>query len=432
MSSRMTRLAVTSAAIALLHTACTAPQPTASSGTVNEDTGLFPVRLSVAAGADGGAATGRSLRVPRGWTAQVWAKVGGARMAAWLPDGSLLVTTGSAGELVRLAPRDGRSPRIETLVDGLEDPQGVAVGEQGGRTIVVLGESSRLVAWDYGSGALSHRRVLLDDLPTGGHGGKFMAVKDGRVSFNVGSATNRDPVDRSASPERATIERVGLDGSGREVLATGVRNGEGLSFAPDGTLFAAVNQADQQPYPFRDDSGRFGTQDRAYINEHPNDQVTRITKGAELGWPYCVPDSRNRPGLLDLGYVNDPVNNPRGDALDCATVTRTQVGLPAHSAPIGFVFTRGSALPDAFDDGALITAHGSWNREPPRPPSVSYSAWDEASATLGRPRTIVAGFQNPDGTRWGRSVDAVPGPDGALYVTDDEAGLVYRIAPPAD
>ncbi len=95
------------------------------------------------------------------------------------------------------------------------------------------------------------------------------------------------------------------------------------------------------------------------------------------------------------------------------------------------MFTRGSALPAAYADGALVTTHGSWNRKPPRPPSVSYSAWDDTAHTLGRPRTIVEGFQDDDGSRWGRSVDAVPGPDGSLYVTDDTAGLVYRLTPGA-
>ncbi|QKS17663.1 hypothetical protein HUN59_16880 [Curtobacterium sp. Csp2] len=168
---------------------------------------------------------------------------------------------------------------------------------------------------------------------------------------------------------------------------------------------------------------------QAYVNEHPDDQVTRITAGAELGWPFCQPDSRGKPDLLDMGYVDDPANNADGKALDCATVTPTMVGLPAHSAPVGFVFTRGSALPAAYADGALVTTHGSWNRKPPRPPSVSYSAWDDTAHSLGRPRTIVEGFQDDDGSRWGRSVDALPGPDGSLYVTDDTAGLVYRLTP---
>ncbi|WIB59810.1 hypothetical protein DEJ13_15420 [Curtobacterium sp. MCLR17_007] len=436
------RLTGVAAAVLLVATvsACTATDartedtPTGAASTAavtgNPSDGLRAVRLTVADGADAGAAAGRSLRVPQGWRAEVWADADGARMAAWLPDGSMLLTTGDRGELLRLTPRSGdRAPSVQRLASGLDDPQGVAVTQQDGQTVVVLGEDSRIVTWHWRSGALTDRRVLVDDLPTGGHGGKFVAVRNGIVTYDIGSGTNDSGADRQANPDRAVIRQVGLDGSGDTLLATGVRNGEGLAHAPDGTLFTAVNQADQQPYPFHDGTGRYGQRVQAYVNEHPNDQVTRITRGAELGWPYCVPDSRGKPDLLDLGYVRQPANNPDGDALDCGTVTTTMVGLPAHSAPIGFVFTRESALPQAYDDGALITTHGSWNRQPPRPPSVSYSAWDDDSGTLGQPHTIVEGFQTASGSRWGRSVDAVPGPDGALYVTDDTAGLVYRLTP---
>ncbi len=400
--------------------------------TGNPSAGLHTARLSVAEGADAGKAAGRSLRVPTGWRAELWADAPGARMAAWLPDGSMLLTTGDRGTLLRLEPRaDGRAPAVEELATGLDDPQGIAVTEQDGATVVVLGEGPRIDTWHYRDGRLSDRSVLVDDLPTGGHGGKFVAVHDGLVAYDIGSASNSDGSDRRDHPDRAVIRQVRLDGSDDTLLATGVRNGEGLGYAPDGTLFAAVNQADNQPYPFRDDTGQYGKRVQSYVDEHPNDQVTRITRGTELGWPSCQPDSRGKPDLLDLGYVDDPTNNPDGTALDCSTVSRTMVGLPAHSAPIGFVFTHGSALPAAFDEGALITTHGSWNREPPRPPSVSYSAWDVDARTLGQPRTIVEGFQDADGSRWGRSVDAVPGPDGSLYVTDDTAGLVYRLTPPA-
>lgn len=403
-----------------------------SATTGNPSADLHAVRLTVADGTDAGDAEGRALRIPRGWRAEVWADVPDARMAAWLPDGSMLLTTGDRGTLLRLDPRaDGRSPAVDELATGLDDPQGVAVTEQDGQTVVVLGEGTRIVTWHYRDGALSDRSVLVDDLPTGGHGGKFVAVHDGVVAYDIGSASNSDGSDRQDHPDRAVIRQVRLDGSDDTLLATGVRNGEGLDFAPDGTLFAAVNQADNQPYPFRDDTDQYGKRVQSYVDEHPNDQVTRITEGTELGWPFCQPDSRGKPDLLDLGYVDDPTNNPDGKSLDCSDVTRTMVGLPAHSAPIGFVFTGGSALPASMRNGALITTHGSWNREPPRPPSVSYSAWDDSTKTLGQPHTIVEGFQDADGSRWGRSVDAVPGPDGSLYVTDDAAGLVYRLMPPA-
>jgi glucose/arabinose dehydrogenase len=386
---------------------------------------LAPAPLTVARGGDAGAARGRSLDLPPGWTAQVWAQVPHARMAVWTPDDRLLVTTGDRGVLASVTARG-----VTTVLDGLDNPQGVALTEVAGRTVLVVGEETRLVAWNYAHGTVTGRRVILDGLPGGGHGGKFVAVRDGVVFYDVGSATNRDPVDRTARPERATIARVGLDGSGARTLAVGVRNGEGLSIAPDGTLFAAINQGDNQPYPFRDDTGRYGELVRAYVDEHPNDQISRITPGTDLGWPYCVPDSRGHADLRDLGYVNDPLTNADGENLDCRAITRTQLGLPAHSAPVGFVFTPGSALPGDLREGALITAHGSWNRRSPREPYVAYSRWDAGTGTLRPATMLVRGFQEADGHRWGRSVDAVPGPDGSIYLTDDLAGLVYRLTPP--
>jgi glucose/arabinose dehydrogenase len=414
--------------------ASASPTPDSSSASQSIQPGVGPLsatQLTVAAGTRAGQARGRSLNLPAGWSGAVWAAVPGARMAAWAPDGRLVVSTGTRGVLAILTPTgEGAAPTVRTLLKGLGNPQGVAFTEQGGRTILVVGEETRLVAWDYADGAVTGRRVILGGLPGGGrHPGKFVAIRDGIVAYSVGSATNSDPVDRTATPERATIAQVGLDGTGNRTIATGVRNGEGLSFAPDGTLFSAVNQSDNQPYPFRDGTGQFGQTVPSYVNEHPNDQISRITPGTDLGWPYCVPDSRGHEDLLDLPYVDDPVNNPDGRALDCGGIGSTMLGLPAHSAPIGFVFTQGSALPTPLANGALITAHGSWNRQPPRAPYVAYSAWDDATATLGAPTELVTGFQNSDGTRWGRSVAAVPGPDGSIYVTDDAAGLVYRLTP---
>ncbi len=394
---------------------------------------LLPVPLTTAPGTDAGESAGHSLNLPQGWSAQVWANVPEARMAAWTPDGKLVVSTGQNGSLVLLSPNGpDQAPTTTTLLDGLDNPQGIAFTQDDGRELMIFGESGRIVSWDYRDGALSNRRVVIDGLPDdGNHPAKMVAVRDGKIAYNVGSATNRDPVDRT-SPQRATIAEVALDGTGNQTLAVGVRNGEGLSFAPDGTLFTAVNQGDNQPYPFRDDQGDYGRVVRSYVNENPVEQVSRIGPGTDLGWPYCVPNQGGTAELLDIGYVNDPINNPDGDRLDCNSIGRTMLGLPAHSAPIGFVFTQGSALPESLSGGALITAHGSWNRQPPREPYVAYSRWDDTARSLTTPTVLVTGFQNADGSRWGRSVDAVPGPDGSIYVTDDAAGLVYRLTPPAE
>lgn len=411
-----------------------ATAPSTSSTPAAASTGgadqLVPVALTVPDGVDAGAASGRSLNLPAGWTAEVYANVPGARMAVWTPDGRLIVSTGTNGRLALITPgAAGAAGTVTTLLDGLNDPQGVAVTTQDGRTVLVVGEDTRLTAWDYADGQATNPQVILDGLPGGGHNAKMVAVRDGQVYYSLGSSGNRVPADRTATPQRAVIGQVGLDGSGNHDIAVGVRNGEGLSFAPDGTLYTAVNQMDNQPYPFQDSTGQYGQSVRDYVNEHPNDQIAPVTPGLDLGWPYCVPDSTGHDDLTNLGYVNDPEFNPDGQQLDCASIGTTQLGLPAHSAPIGFNFTHGSTLPASLADGALITAHGSWNRQPPREPYVAYSAWDATTSALTPIQVIVAGFQDADGSRWGRSVDTVAGPDGALYVTDDTAGLVYRIVP---
>ena len=90
---------------------------------------------------------------------------------------------------------------------------------------------------------------------------------------------------------------------------------------------------------------------------------------------------------------------------------------------MGFTF---ATLP-GFGEGALIASHGSWNRQPPQAPEVSFFPWTHG--TLGNRTVLISGFQGSDGSRWGRPVMALPGPDGAIYVTDDGAGAVYRLVP---
>jgi glucose/arabinose dehydrogenase len=177
----------------------------------------------------------------------------------------------------------------------------------------------------------------------------------------------------------------------------------------------------------------FGQVIQAYVNEHPPDEVVRVTAGRDLGWPYCNPDpDENHPAgsLAGVPFVADAVTNPGGIHLDCAALPPVEAGLPAHSAPLGMSFLEGSPIPAPWSGGAVVAVHGSWDRQPPRSPAVLWMAWDAAKHTLEPAVTLVTGFQNADGSRWGRPVDAVPGPDGALYVSDDTAGAIYRLIPP--
>jgi glucose/arabinose dehydrogenase len=376
----------------------------------------------------------RQLEAPSGWAVTVWARVPAARLLAWTPDERLLVSRPKVGDVVELVPGDGgAAPTQRTLVGGLNQPHGLAFT---GSTLYVA-ESDQVVSFTYRDGAVSGKRVVVGGLPDaksaelGGayaHALKSVAVgKDGEIYVSIGSTGNISAEDRDADPERATIMRAPAGGGKPEVFARGVRNGTGLAVDPDGGVWTAVNNRDNIQYPYDgDDKGEVRPE---YVNDHPLEPLAKLTQGRDLGWPYCNPDPDLKPGDEDspLSYTNRPFvpdvqTNPDGTKLDCAALPPVEQGMGAHSAPLGLSF---GDLPGDYGAGALVGVHGSWNRNPPRAPEVSFFAWRDGA--LGPQQTLLTGFQDEKGARWGRPVSAVQGPDGALYVSDDLAGAIYRV-----
>jgi glucose/arabinose dehydrogenase len=388
--------------------------------------------------------TPRQLTVPSGWTARVWARVNDARMEAWTPEGDLLVSAPNGGQIVELRADAAGTATATTLLAGLTDPQGLAFAKLAGQWVLYVGESDQIDRYPWGHGGISGvRTVITKGLPDLDHSGDDVhrpkdvtVAADGTIYFNVGSSSNANPDDRTMSPQRAVIMAVRPDGTDLRAVERGVRNGEGLAVAPNGAVWTAVNERDNIPYPSHGPYGTygdaFGQVIQAYVNDHPPDEVAPVTTGRDLGWPYCDPDqddNTTKGSLADVPLVANAATNPTGTALNCAKLAPIEVGLPAHSAPLGMTFLEGSRIPAPWSGGAVIAVHGSWDRHPPRAPAVEWLAWDAAKNTLTPAVTLVGGFENADGTYWGRPVDAVPGPDGALYVSDDSAGAIYRLAP---
>ncbi|GAA3624779.1 PQQ-dependent sugar dehydrogenase [Microlunatus ginsengisoli] len=389
----------------------------------------------------------RTLTVPQGWTVSVWARPAKARLLAWAPDGRLLVSQPASGRITRLTPDKRGYPTSQTLVSGLTQPHGMAFR---GSTLYVA-ESNRISSFHYEKGKVSGRRTVVSGLPDAStpelHGAYAHALKsiaisrDGSLFFSIGSSGNVSAGDRSASPQRATIMKLAKGARTPTVYARGVRNGTGLAFAPDNTLWTAVNNRDRTAYPYDKDYDGDGASDRGkvmtdYVNEHPLEPIAHVYYKRDLGWPYCNPDPDVEQGVRGTAltfanrpFVRDVQLNPTGSHLDCTKLPRIEQGLPAHSAPLGMSFTP-AALPGGYGHGALIAAHGSWNRTPPRPPEVAF--FHRTTGALGNRQTLVTGFQLADGSRWGRPVMAVQGKDHALYVSDDLAGAIYRIVPKKD
>jgi glucose/arabinose dehydrogenase len=401
--------------------------------------------LAVPAGdGDGVLSRPHTLTVPAGWTARVWARVPHARMEAWTPGGDLLVSDPDGGKIMELRPGAAGTAAVRTLLAGLTHPQGMVFARLDGRWVLYVAESDQIDQYPWGADGISGVRTViaarLPDLDPDGddvHRAKDVTVAaDGTVYFNVGSSSNASPGDRTMSPQRAVIMAVSPGGTDLRVAERGVRNGEGLAVAPDGTVWTAVNERDNIPYPSHSPYGTysdaFGQVIQGYVNNHPPDEVVPVTAARDLGWPYCDPDQDDSDpagSLAGVPLVPNAATNPGQNELDCAALAPVEVGLPAHSAPLGMTFLEGSKIPARWSGGAVIAAHGSWDRQPPQPPAVLWLAWNASQDTLEPAVTLVGGFENPDGSFWGRPVDAVPGPDGALYVSDDTVGAIYRLAP---
>ena len=407
---------------------------------------LETVRISVPSALDAAPFNkARSVTVPPGWSVKVVSRPKLARLEIATPDGRLLVSRPEYGLITRLTPNKRGYPTSSTLVKGLRKPHGMAFD---GSTLYVA-ESNRIDSYTYTKGKLGKRHTVLSGLPDSkskdlkgayAHALKSVAVgPDHELYISVGSTANVSPEDRDLTPQRAAILKVAKGKHTSTVFARGVRNGTGLAVAPDGALWTAVNNRDNITYPYHQDyDGKggddFGKTLTAYVNDHPIEPLAKLTQGRDLGWPYCNPNPDVTPGDKDTTFdysnrpfVRDAGLNANGAKLDCAALPPLEQGLPAHSAPLGLAFTR-TELP-GIGSGALVGVHGSWNRNPPREPEVAFFSY--ANGVMGGQRTIMAGFQNSSGSRWGRPVAAIQGADGNVYVSDDLANAVYRLTPPA-
>jgi glucose/arabinose dehydrogenase len=137
--------------------------------------------------------------------------------------------------------------------------------------------------------------------------------------------------------------------------------------------------------------------------------VTIVAQGQNFGWPGCQP----------------PTAEPQDPGADCSGVTPPTIGIQAHSAPLGLAFSTGHSFPPEYANDLFVAQHGSWNREPPAAPKIlriDFAGDQPVSA-----RDFLTGWQDDAGARWGRPAGVVVAPDGSLIISDDQAGLLYRV-----
>jgi glucose/arabinose dehydrogenase len=344
----------------------------------------------------GGAVQLGRISLPDGFKIDYYAaSVPGARSLALSPSGIVYVGTMSAGKVYALVDtnHDAHADLVLTIATGLAQPNGVAFSDGN----LYVAENYRIIRFDDIDNHLYHppKPVLIfDSFPPGGeHSWKHLSIgPDSMLYVSVGSPFNVGIPD---DERYATIMRLNRDGAGPEIFAQGIRNSMGFDWQP-GTGDCWFT-----------DNGRDWLGD----NLPPDELNHAAIAGLHFGWPYCFGQS-----------VPDP---KYGQGVDLTRFVPAALGLPAHVASLGMRFYTGTMFPPEYRDRVFICEHGSWNRTSPIGYRVSMATVQGDSAYGYQ---VFAHGWLRGATAFGRPVDALVMPDGALLVSDDKAGAVYRIS----
>lgn len=346
---------------------------------------IFRDQLAPALGVnlDSGPGGRAELILPAGYTATVFAEgLSGPRFMAVSPDGVLFVAEPGANRVIALPDTNGDGMADEVVEVGTDYGRAHDLEFRADGELLVAGETTIHEVTLDGLGEVS-RRVLVDELPSGGHATKTVEVlPGGDVLVSIGSSCD---VCDEEDPRRATVQLLADDGL--RPYMVGLRNAVGLWVDDETGSAWATNMG-------RDLLG----------DSRPPETVYELVDGADAGWPRC-----------HAGTIRDPQFGDAEDACDGAATPA--IMLPAHVAPLALV---------AWEGHLVVALHGSWNSSSKVGYALWWLPWDGEPA--GDPEPFATGFL-PEGATdaLGRPAGLAVGDDGALYVSDDKAGFIYRV-----
>lgn len=326
------------------------------------------------------------LHLPAGYSLTYFAKdVPGARSLALGKDGVVYVGTRPEGVVYALedSDHDGVAEKRYVVASGLNNPNGVAYAD-GTLYVAEIGRIIKFAGIDETYQSKPSYSVVYDQLPQDAHHGwRYLAIgPDHRLYVGIGAPCNVCKVEGPYG----TIARLNQDGTGFEVIARGIRNTVGFDWNPE------------------DVSLWFTENGRDLLGEDvPPDELNQLRDlGEHFGFPYC-----HAGDILDPKY---------GQGKDCLSYAAPSLTLSPHSAALGMKFVDGQIL---------IAEHGSWNRKVP----IGYRVMsvDIQSGVVSNYRVLVDGWLGPDGKASGRPVDILVHEDGAILISDDFAGAIYRL-----
>lgn len=298
--------------------------------------------------------------------------------------GTLLVSVPAKGEIIALPDEDknDKLDEVVTVLGGLNQPHGIAFDGD----YLYVGETNAVVRYKYNPenfGATGREKLF--DLPSSGrHTTRTVKINNGKLYTSVGSSCD---VCIEESPLRSSILISNLDGSDMRVFAKGLRNTVFFTFDDDGKMWGA-------------DMGRDFLGD-----DLPKEEVNLIEDGEDYGWPYCYGNK-----IRDSKFMNG--TNPNY----CQNTTGPVFEMPAHIAPLGIATDP--------DGNLLIAQHGSWNSTVP----VGYKVvkLSKNGDQITKMEDFLTGFIS-NGNILGRPADLIFDKQGKLFVSDDKAGVIYKL-----
>lgn len=333
------------------------------------------------------------VELPEGFNIEYYAEgVENARQMALGDDGTLFVGSRRAGKLHAVVDSDGdhRADQVMLLDEDLHMPSGIEFHD-GDLYVAALNRILRYPDIESRLDNPPEPEVLVDTLPTEEHHGwKVLRFSpDGHLYFPLGA-----PCNTCDEPGFAEVRRLNLETGEMDTWAQGVRNSVGLTFHPEtGELWFTDNGSDWMGDDLPD----------CELNHAPE-------PGMHFGYPYC-----HQGDLLDAEF---------GEGKNCADYVGPEARLGPHVAPLGLAFYTGDQFPADYRGDLIIAEHGSWNRTDKIGYRLKRVTFVDGAVT-GQEVFAEGWLQGQED--WGRPVDVLVMPDGALLVSDDKADAIYRI-----
>lgn len=354
----------------------------------------FPLKLPAGFSAQSGPSSG--------WKISIFAKgLGNPRVMTYDPAGNIVVSIPSQGKVVALPDKnnDGIADEVVTVIDGLNYPHGLAT-RCTEKCEFFIAETDKVAVYDYDAEnlkAFNKRKII--DLPSGGNHITrtilFMPdPNDHKLLTSVGSTCN---VCEEKNWQRAKILISNADGGDLKTFASGLRNSVFMTIHPvTGKIWATEMGRD------------------LLGDDLPPDEINVIEDGKEYGWPYFYGKD-----VRDAAFEPDVMFEQNPDRLS------SHIDIPAHSSPLGLAFIPEEGWPQEYWHNLLVAYHGSWNRNVPTGYKIVRYKLDAQGNYLGE-EDFITGWLTPEGVL-GRPVDILVQPGGIIYVSDDKAGVIYRI-----